>query len=609
MGKKQYTQGMADAMEAYEQFGKKQEEAIRHVGNQVEQTTTKVDKLGEKIGGITSYITDRERAELYKLNTPVDIADLDNAEKRLLLAILYQLADVEEDITEAQQNYVRAVQQYLKIYNPQTVIALDAVENIEDISATKAILQAALELFYLGSHPGTYSEDQMDFLDCFQVNRKTRKEIIGHIEAILDVVGLQGLSEKYGVVAQQPKSEFATYKDNGPIPEKVADSCIDLIDTGGLCPFRDGPFFWELQDFLVFCKEVEVECNGGDQETTYLKLFRINKRTGQIDQFPFDFEKDLKFKINRFMGCVLPNLSYHIQENMLYIIENGRDYEKEDGIKYVQLIGINVEKLTYRLLPLTFQPISPRRFPRFHLSGDTTHLVVYAYTLNGMENKPTFIQTNIVDLVQERVFLIEPDMIVRDAFWWDGSLMLLGRYKDEVSIFRYNIQEKSVTNFFNGPYKSAFTGLPTPYSHGWWNEYGQDFLIKRMDCIDEKFYFLIQNVHTQSYFKAEDISLYTFRFWKSDAYLDCCLSRKHKDTGVGVFQFLQDGVLLYEFPPYNLKKYTYSTGENTIIDDKGICYIVLGDYLYKRLDSIWYKTNISDGTDSLQWERYIPSEG
>jgi len=226
MSKKDYKQGMADAMEAYRRFGKKQEAAIRHVGEQVEKTAGKVDSLGGKIGEITDYITDQEKAALYKLNTPVDIADLEDAEKRILLAVLYQLSADEEELTEEQQNFVRAVQQYLKIYNPQTEISLDAVENIEDVSAQKAVLQTVLEFFYLGTHPETYSDDQMDFLDCFQVNRKTRREINGYINAIVEAVGTQGLSEKYGFVAAQPRSEFAKYNDNGRIPEKVADLCI-----------------------------------------------------------------------------------------------------------------------------------------------------------------------------------------------------------------------------------------------------------------------------------------------------------------------------------------------------------------------------------------------
>lgn len=210
MSKKDYKKGMADAMEAYEAFGEKQENAIRHVGQEVEKTAQKVDKLGGKIGEIADYITDKEKAELYRLNTPVDIADLEDAEKRILLAVLYQLSADADEVTEEQQNYLRAVQQYLKIYNPQTEIDLSAVENIEDISAQKAVLQAVLEFFRLGAAPEELTEGQEDFLDYFQVNRRTRREIDGFIDAIVEAVGIKGLAEKYGntEMLQQAEEQF-----------------------------------------------------------------------------------------------------------------------------------------------------------------------------------------------------------------------------------------------------------------------------------------------------------------------------------------------------------------------------------------------------------------
>lgn len=226
MSKKDYKKGISDAMEAYSDFSEKQEAATRHVAEQVDKVAGKVDKLGDKIGGITGYITEQEKAELYRLNTPVDIADLGNQEKKMLLAILYQLATDESETTEEQQNYIRAVQKYLSIFNPQTEIDIEVVENIEDIAAQKAILQAVLEFFYLGTHPKSYTEDQLDFLECFQLNRKTRKEIMSHIETIAEAVGRDGIAEKYGFVAKDDAIQKLSYTDNGPVSSEVADWCI-----------------------------------------------------------------------------------------------------------------------------------------------------------------------------------------------------------------------------------------------------------------------------------------------------------------------------------------------------------------------------------------------
>lgn len=240
MSKKDYKKGMADAMSAYEAFGEKQEAAIRYVGAEIEKTAGKVDKLGGKIGEIADYITDKEKAELYKLNTPVDIADLEDAEKRILVAVLYQLSADEDEVTEEQQNYVRAVQQYLKIYNPQTEIDLEAVENIEDISAQKAVLQAALEFFRLGTHPEELTEEQEDFLDCFQVNRRTRREIEGYIDAIVEAVGIQGLSEKYGFVANQPwEDSEKVYCSSSCRESSLASRIVGFIEGLGMTGYSD----------------------------------------------------------------------------------------------------------------------------------------------------------------------------------------------------------------------------------------------------------------------------------------------------------------------------------------------------------------------------------
>ena len=236
---------MSDAMAAYEAFGEKQEAAIQHVGAEIEKTAGKVDKLGGKISESAVYITDKDNAALYKLKTPGDIADLKDAEKRILLAVLYQLSADEDEVSEEQQNYVRAVQQYLKIYNPQTEIDLSAVENIEDISAQKAVLQSVLEFFHLGTHPEELTEEQEEFPDYFLVNRRTRREIDGFINAIVEVVGIKGLSEKYGFVVDQPRSEFAKYQNNGSIPERVADLCIVIYQKN-----KDIPLLLMWQNIL-----------------------------------------------------------------------------------------------------------------------------------------------------------------------------------------------------------------------------------------------------------------------------------------------------------------------------------------------------------------------
>lgn len=588
MSKKDYKKGMADALAANKGFSEKQEAAINHVTGEVEKASGKIDKLGGKIEEFKTYITDQEKATLYKLNTPVDIASLENNEKRILLAVLYQLSADEEELTEEQQGYVRAIQQYLKIYNPQTEIDLEAVENIEDIATQKAVLQTVLEFFYLGAHPGTYSEDQLEFLDCFQVNRKTRREISDHIKAIVEAVGVQGLAEKYGFVATQPQSDFVSYADNGEIPEKVADSFVTLRAAGGMRPFYDGKDYLDTAHYIVFCRDTNYGVEDAEKNN---QLFRMDKRSGKIDPLPIDYKKDLPMRYSF-------DLQYHVHGDMLYLIVD--DYH-EEGRKSIHPIAVDVDKLTCRTLPLEFKVEYPFNwFPHFHLSGDNSHLVIYSFMCHP--KKPS-IKIHIVDLMKNRTFLVEPDMTVRDAFWWDGSLMLLGRQGEDTSIFRYDLSSKTVTNIFEGKYASIFRsfgffGLP------WVDDYENVYILTHIDCIKGKYYFLAKHIHKLS----TEFRLYTPElFDDGHAHLDEILFSS-QTVWKPTFYFREEKIFQEDVNESTFREYDRETEESAQID-KGASYLLLGDWLYKYRDSVYYKANISKGTDELQWEVFsLPEE-
>lgn len=228
MSQKDYKQGAADAMNAYEAFARKQEDAIHHVGNQIGHLAGDVEQLGKSVEFISDYITDKEKQALYQANMPVDIAELDGTDQYLLVAVLYELAQRELP-TEEQQNYIRAVQKYLKVRDVQRNIDLAVVENIPDTVAIIAIMQVVMEYFYLGTHPGTYTDDEMDFLESFMANRKTRKEIMARIRAIVNAVGREGLAEKYGFVAGG-SSAVNVSDDVGAIVD-----CLEKLKNIGCC--------------------------------------------------------------------------------------------------------------------------------------------------------------------------------------------------------------------------------------------------------------------------------------------------------------------------------------------------------------------------------------
>lgn len=203
--KKMYKKGVEDAMHAYEQFGKKQEEALEKIREEIQVGNKKfedmITSLGDDLIGVYDFLSGKEKAALYQLCTPKDIKDLGEEEKRVLVAVLYQLADEEGawGLTDNQKKYIRSVQKYLEITNPQTSIDLNVVGDIDSVDDQKAIMQTVLEFYYL-QDATEISDLQEEFLDNFCLNKKQAQQIEMYVAKLYNTVGPDGLCEKYGFI-------------------------------------------------------------------------------------------------------------------------------------------------------------------------------------------------------------------------------------------------------------------------------------------------------------------------------------------------------------------------------------------------------------------------
>lgn len=219
--KKMYKKGLADAMSAYEAFGKKQEDALAEIRKEVREGKSQLEDalsgLGDELNGIYDYLDAKEKAALYHLNTPYDIKDMEESEQRLLVALLYQLAENEgERLNNYQRTYIHGIQRYLEITNPQIGLDdLSVVGEIDSGNTQKAILQTVLEFFYL-QDGDEISEDQEDFLENFSVNKKQATAIENTVSRLYNAVGAKGLAEKYGndeVIQQAKEQTLAAFDD------------------------------------------------------------------------------------------------------------------------------------------------------------------------------------------------------------------------------------------------------------------------------------------------------------------------------------------------------------------------------------------------------------
>lgn len=212
--KKMYKKGLADAMQAYEGFSEKQQAALEQVRREVEAGTKELGSalagLGEELNGIYQYLTAKEKAALYHLDMPLDIKKMDLEEQQFLVAILYQLAENEgEKLTEYQKMYIRSVQRYLSITNPQTSAELTSVGDIDSLDIQKAFLQITLEFFYL-QDGDEITDDQEEFLSNFSVNKKQSLAIENCVSRLYNAIGAQGIAEKFGIEADEQSSPEAT---------------------------------------------------------------------------------------------------------------------------------------------------------------------------------------------------------------------------------------------------------------------------------------------------------------------------------------------------------------------------------------------------------------
>ncbi len=237
MGKKDFIRGMEAGAKPFEQKFRELSESTEKVG---EKISRKLDGLGDIMDTVIDDLSDMQKKELYQLNTPHDLKeDLDEDEKEILAALLLRLSEFTEN-NEYQRKFMRSVNAYIEVKTPQAGLDISCIENIENVSSQKILMQTAMEYLYLASGDFSFLDDlEEEVFEHFCVNRKGIREIEGYIEAVSNAVGKEGIAEKYGFVPEEKAAEekidvetFRLYKEATPY-----DLLEDLSEqeTDGLC--------------------------------------------------------------------------------------------------------------------------------------------------------------------------------------------------------------------------------------------------------------------------------------------------------------------------------------------------------------------------------------
>lgn len=209
----EYKRGAEDTMRAYVDFGKKQEAAIQYAGKQIEAVGAAVSQIQNDVNGVIDYTIDSEKRKKLGLSAQRSIIDLEKEYADFLVAALMQLANEEgEKLTTLQQNYMSSVQRCLEITAPQSGIALENIENIDDVQAQKIILQTVFEFWKLGDDSEAFNETKEAFLDCFQLNGKAKREVAADVESLFRALGTDGVACRYAPAVQSSDVDDAIHE-------------------------------------------------------------------------------------------------------------------------------------------------------------------------------------------------------------------------------------------------------------------------------------------------------------------------------------------------------------------------------------------------------------
>lgn len=399
--KKMYKKGLADALHANEGFSKKQEEALAYIREEMRRNQKSLaeainkaeEKFGEHLSGIYDYLSSKEKAELYHLNMPYDIKDLEIDQQHLLLAILNQLAHDEGDaVTAEQQGYIRSIKNYLGIADPQTEAVLTDVENIDSTAVQKVFYQVALEFFYL-QDGDELRPAQEEFLEYFSVSKSQAAAIEDHVMRLFNAVGAKGMSEKYGYVPEEETVESESEEEDDPAATN-SNQNANSSDSGEFIELKEEladnfMHIWEDRCKVSYCIETAHYCL-----VLPTSVKSIDKRTGERISF-----------------SNLPERIVGVQA-----LGNGTDtvaieFRKEQGDKTITIVALyDLINDSYTELDCGGSIQLLRAKGNFVVYGDTASHDVFLYNIYTQKIKelPSFDTSRVeaVDIVGDNLYVV-----------------------------------------------------------------------------------------------------------------------------------------------------------------------------------------------------------
>lgn len=361
MSRKDFNKGMEAGAKPFEEKFKLQNDAIDRIGENLNTRLNEFDSINDII---INDLTSIEKKRLYDLNTVVDIDELDGAEKELLIALIYTVSNMSDTTTELQKYFVRSVQNYLDIKSPQTGVDLTSIENIENISSQKAILQTLMEFLFLENANHKYLEDNEDILSYFSVNKRGIAEIREKIDVIYNATGLEGIAENYGYLPEE--QEYDLVEDTIGVDKydvkNILGNTLYNIKSGGLIAsqgdwiyysnFEDGGLLYKSKldgaDEIKIIEDEAININVSGQWIYYeiknIGIYRI--KTDGTERTRIISTKEI-VKEHMYIPPEDIKLEFWVVEDNLFVIDKGNynSSVKNPNVYSLALDGSKVEEL------------------------------------------------------------------------------------------------------------------------------------------------------------------------------------------------------------------------------------------------------------------------
>ena len=336
--KKEFKRGMEAGAKPFE-------EKFYQVGTQIEEAkseiTEKVDGLSEINEIILNELSIREKKELFDLNLEKNIQSLDYEDKEFALGILYTVAQMIEDISENQKEYLLRLQHYFDIKEPNTSISVEKVENVEDLKIQKALYQLVNEFIFL--YDGEFYDTELKevIYDHFSINNRTRKEIRGDIINTVRLMGMNSLCDKYGFIIEETICESQNEKcEMEELFQIIKDYCYEVSKYGSNEAIKILPDP-VLKTYYSIDTNESIRFKIGDSlvVTDHALYFKC----GNFSDF-FEEEEEEKLQI---IFSNVENIKIDELENNIKILYKNSNVEKETNIKSVYNSYLSSEDLCF----------------------------------------------------------------------------------------------------------------------------------------------------------------------------------------------------------------------------------------------------------------------